>query len=543
MEKLKKIFSNISLAFKDIYRTYPLTIIVVYITTLIYAFGTTHFLNEFNKNDGLMVMIVWAIGMFFVENCFSKKSFKIIGGIASLGISIFFREAIDANATNDFLQRCFITYVMVLPLLTLYKLIIDSKIELKEYASTVISNFGKCSTIYVIANLGILLVLAVFVELILDGHDWDIYEKVLILLLGGYYVPSLINAISNIETPAGKFLKVLVTYVLTPVVTVLIGILYLYLIKITIIGELLHNSIFFILSLTFAVTIPVSLLLKNYDENPKIKKVSTALIFLFIPFIFLQIFAMGIRVKEYGLTASRYMAFFLIAFEIVFISLMLIKKSQHLDKSILFVVALVFLGVLSPLNIEAVPAMSQASRIEKMLSGSGNFENLTVDEKEECKRAYTFLRRNKNEEYLDKISEEEINKIKNYESVKQTELEYAETRYISEYTNIDGLDISEYSKIYELYDGYYSYNEKNYNSYAVFDKYKFIEEKINLQKLMKLLIKADEEKNSEEVFLNNNLIDTENENVKVYLTNISFSYEIYTKEPNYVNMNGFILVK
>ena len=79
MEKLRKMFSNISLAFKDIYRTYPITIIVVYITTLIYAFGTSHFLNEFNKNDGLMVMTVWAIGTFFVENWFSKKSVKIIG--------------------------------------------------------------------------------------------------------------------------------------------------------------------------------------------------------------------------------------------------------------------------------------------------------------------------------------------------------------------------------------------------------------------------------------------------------------------------------
>lgn len=542
MGKLKNLLSNVSQSVKDTFKKYPITIIVVYITTLIYAFGTTHFLKEFNKNDGLMVMAVWAIGAFFVENWFSKKSFKFIGGILSLGIAIFFREMIDANTTNEFLQRCFITYVMVLPLLTLYKLINGSKIEFKEYCSTVISNLGKCSTIYVIANLGILLVLAVFVELILDGNDWDIYEKVLILLLGGYYVPSLINAISNIEIPAGKFLKVLVTYVLTPIVTVLIGILYLYLIKITIMGELLHNSIFFILSLTFAVTIPVCLLLKNYEESPKVKKVATALIFLYIPFIFLQILAMGIRVQEYGLTASRYMAFFLVAFEIVFIGLMLIKKSQYLDKSILFVITLVLLGVLSPLNIEAVPAMSQAARIEKMISGSGSFDNLSEEEKEECKRAHTFLRRNENEEYLDGISQDEITKIKNYESKEKTRLE-SESRYISEYINLDGLNISEYSKIYQIYDGYYTYGELEYNAYPVYDQYKTINEKMDLQKLTKLLIDADMNRNAEEVFSNNNLVDTENENVKVYLTSISFSYEVYTKEIKYVNVSGYILVK
>ena len=90
MGKLKNLLSNVSQSVKDTFQKYPITIIVVYITTLIYAFGTTHFLKEFNKNDGLIVMAVWAIGAFFVENWFSKKSFKFIGGILSLGIAIFF---------------------------------------------------------------------------------------------------------------------------------------------------------------------------------------------------------------------------------------------------------------------------------------------------------------------------------------------------------------------------------------------------------------------------------------------------------------------
>ena len=46
----------------------------------------------------------------------------------------------------------------------------------------------------------------------------------------------------------------------------------------------------------------------------------------------LQIIAMNVRVADYGLTESRYMGYLLIAFEVIFIALMIIKKAKYLDK-------------------------------------------------------------------------------------------------------------------------------------------------------------------------------------------------------------------
>ena len=545
MGKLKTLFSNMSNSIKETYKKFPITIIIAYIITLIYAFGSHDFIRTFEKEDWLFVMIIWAIGAFFSETFFSKRKMKILGGIISLGIATGFRILLQSELQfEEVLQRILMTYTIVLPLLTLYEIIKKSKLKVHEYGLNVLSNFGKCTAIYILANLGIVLVLLIFIELILDGNDFDILGKTLILLLGGYYIPALINAITDMTQETGKFIKVLVMYVFTPIVIVLLGILYLYVIKITINGELLHNEIFFILSLTFSVTIPVALLQKNYANSDKLNKFTNMLVCLFIPFIILQIIAIGIRVNDYGLTETRYFAYLLIIFEIVFITLIFVNKSKYLDKSIIFATLLIIFATLSPLNFQKVPIISQTARINKMLSNAGSFENLTNDEKNECKRAYIFLTRNSNQEYMKKkIDEETLEKIENYVSEYNNEDEIAtECSYIYVNNVLDGLDISEYSKIYEIYK-YYSSEEINYSNYVVSNENNQVNVTIDLQEFMNKMIDADKKDNTDAAFEKYRLLETDNENIKVYLTNFSMSYEIYTKKTSYIEVSGYILVK
>ena len=543
MGKLKKIFSNISNSIKETYKKFPITIIIVYIITFIYAFGTDEFINNFEKEEWLAVLIIWAIGTLFVETWTSKKSMRVVGIITTFGISLGFREILNSETIlfEDFFQRLLATYIMILPLLTLYKTIKNLKVEVKEYGLKVLSNFGKCSTIYILANLGILLVLFVFIELILNGNDGDIIYKTLILLLGCYYVPSLINAVTDMSSEVGKFIKVLIMYVFTPVGTFLIGILYMYIIKIIINGELLHNEIFFILSLTFAVMVPVVLLLKNYDENGKIKKFTNVLIYLFIPFIFLQIFAMGTRISEYGITESRYMAILLIIVEIVLIALILIKNSKYLDKIILFVAVLTVISILSPLNIENVTRMSQINRAKNIIDRTGNFSTLTDKEKEECKKAIIFIDSDDNRKYiLEKIDQETLNEIEDYQINYYDNYDY-EYGYVYAYESIDGVNIEEYRTIYKLYEK--SYNQKDYGNYQIKSQNDEIIIGVDFKNLIEQMIKADSINREDEIFELHRWVDTNNENIKIYLTAINISYEKYTNEIESFSVDGYILVK
>lgn len=547
MAKLKALFSNVSNSIKETYKKFPITIIITYIITLIFALGTDEFVTNFTRNDWFTLMVIWAIGTIFTETWFSKKSSKIIGSIVSLGIAIVFRALIREDVSfEELLERILTTFVMVLPLLTIYKFIKKSELEIKEYSLIVLSNLGKCTILYILANIGILLVLLVFVELILDGNDYDILSRIFVLLLGGYYVPALINSLTDMSSKPTKFVKILLIYVLTPIVSFLIAILYMYLVKIALKGELLHNAIFSILALTFGGAIPISILISNYDESPKIKIISKALVFLFMPFIILQIIAMGIRVNEYGLTESRYMAWMLVAFEIVFIGLMLIKKSKYLDKSIWFVVALVVLGVLSPLNVEAVPKMSQTARIEKLISKAGSFENLNDEEKAECKEVFVYLERNADHEYMiEKLGQENFDKIEQYNIPKgfKNENYYEDYDYIYVNEKTDGIDVEGYSMLYMIYQDYRISENQDYTNYQIKSRNSTIIAEVNLQELIDKMIKADISGDVDEIFKENRILETEDGNIKVYLTNFSMEYEIYTKSISSVNIGGYILVK
>lgn len=548
MGKLKKIFSNISDSIRETYKKFPMTIIVVYMLTLIYAFGSDDFLRTFDREYWYAVFIISGVGTLFVETMFTKKWFKIIGGICSVAIALIFRNFMNmelSQSAQDLLARILVTYLGILPLATLYKTIKDSKLEIKEFGLKVISNFGKCSTIYALSNIGVLIVILVFIELILDGNDYDILTKTLILLLGGYYVPSLINALTDMKQEPGKFIKVLVTCVFMPIASFLIIILYMYIIKITATGELLKNSIFFILSLTFSIAIPIVLLLRNYDENKNLKAIASILLYAFMPLIILQIIAMGIRISDYGLTTSRYMGVVLIIFEIVFIGLILYKKSKHLDKSILFVVGLVLICVLSPLNLLDVPIMSQTKRLENILATAETFDKLTDENKDECQEIFAYIRRNGDKSYLEKrVSKEVLEKIDAHIPVTKEPWEINKSSYVYANCEFDGIDISEFSKLYEI-DYPYNYNEKiDYKNIEIEDENKNIETKVNLEELVNKLIDADEDSfSTDEVFEENCFIKTENENVSIYLTHINFEYGIYTKDVNSMNLGGYIFVK
>ena len=420
MGKLKNLFLNISNLLKETFKKFPVTIIIVYFTTIVCAFGTEEFVDTFFDDMWFYMMGVWIVGTLFSEKFFKSNYIKLVGEMVALLIAVLFRWIIvdETLSNNIMLMKIYVTYLCVIPLCTIYKMLKDSGTSVKEYAIRVLGNISKTTSIYALANLGVLVVVLVFVELILDGNDYDIFPRILILLLGGFYVPAMINAFENVKNETGKFMKILLTGILMPVALFLIGTLYLYVVKIMINGELLNKALFFILSLTFTLAIPGVILLKNYEENKAVSVISNILLYSFIPLMILQIIAMNVRVADYGLTESRYMGYLLIAFEIIFIALMIIKKAKYLDKIILVFAGFIIFGLLTPFNVFDVPVYSQTARITKMLNTVENFDDLSVEQKNECKKALRYVENSENPEYLDKkITKEQKEAIENYKIV------------------------------------------------------------------------------------------------------------------------------
>ena len=552
MGKIRKIFSTVYDSIKESLKKFPITMVIVYFTTLICTFGTDDFIETFMDDAWFAMMGIWAIGTLFFEIFFKKDLVKIIGGVASFVIALGCRAVIirDEVSANFILEKLVTIYVTVIPLITLYKIAKVSGFDIKQYALRVLSNVGKTTTTYALANLGILVVMLVFIELILDGNDYDILPRTLILLLGGFYVPAMLNAITDVTQETGKFLKALLTRILMPVAIFLIGTLYLYVVKIMMSGELLNKALFFVLSLTFSLSIPCVILLKNYEENKSVQKMSNVILYSFIPLLVLQIIAMNVRVADYGLTEARYMGYLLIAFEIIFIALMIIKKAKYLDTIILVFAGFIIFGVISPFNVFDVPVYSQTARIEKILRTANSFDELTIEQKNECKKAYIYVENGSKPEYLDKkLTEEEKETIKKY-IVVYNDNDYAyrrdtEYEHVSVYDRNAPVNIDGFKMLYLAYNSYYYGNKVDidFERYELKDKEGIISVTVDIKDLVKQMSEAEKNNKTNETFEKVRYMKTSDENIMFYMTEFSMSYELYSNSLEHFSIEGYLLVK
>lgn len=544
MGKIKKLFSKISTSIKETYQNFPITIILIYLLTIIFVVGYDFIFSDEILERIMLIGSLTAVGTFFSENYCTNKKTKTLGTIISLIVAVIFDNAINSEIVNEMLlARILTAYVSTALLLTLYKLVKKSEIEFKEYVIKVFANLFKTGILYAILNIGIIIVFSVFIVLILDGDHWDVLWRVLELIVGFYYIPALINSFSNTKEDIGKFVKNLILYVCTPLVLILISIIYLYLVKIAFSGELLHKSLFFILSLIFATAFPLVVMLKNYEENKVIRNIVKSVPFLYIPCIILQIYAMGIRVSEYGLTESRYMAYMLVILEIIFMSLLVIKNSKYLNKSILVLIGLILIGTITPLNFENVTNISQVKRMEKYLETVQSFDELSEKEKSECYSVYRYFRIKDSLDYLkNKIGENKVQEISEY---KDDYYYYEETKsaYYSE--DLVELDVSEYSKLYKMVEDY-SYNRNNdYSKFRITNDKKTIYAEVDLESFVQKMIDAKENSNldADEIFRTSNVLKTNDSNYVFVVTYLSTTYSSATKEIDYLNVSGYILEK
>ena len=552
MGKLKKLFSNISNLLKETFKKFPVTMVIVYLTTIVCAFGTDDFVEAFMDDMWFLMMGIWAIGTLFSEKYFKNNVVRGIAQIISFIIAFVFRFILKDNGLSDnmTLIKIIMTYISVVPVLTVYKMLKDTEVSVKEYAIRVLGNISKTSALYALANLGIAVVMLVFIELILDGDDFDLLPRTLILLLGGFYVPAMINSITEVKNETGKFMKVLLTGILMPVALFLIATLYLYVIKIMISGELLNKSLFFILSLTFTLSIPGVILLKNYDDNKIVLVISNILFYSFIPLLILQIIAMNVRVGDYGLTETRYMGYLLIAFEIIFIALMIIKNSKYLDKIILVFAGFIIWGVLTPFNVFDVPVYSQTARITNMLDKVEKFEDLSDEEKNECKKALRYVENSEYPEYIKKkLTKEQIETITNHVITYSEKDEYGyeirdyDYEHLSMYNTKAEVNIDGFKRLYQAEHNYNHDEDLDVNKYELRDRDETIEVTVDLENFIREMYKAEKDDRKEEVFEDLRYMKTSDENVVFCITNFSISYETYKNKLEYVSMDGYLLVK
>lgn len=549
MEKAKKIFSKITSLVQGTFKAFLVTVAIIYfLTVLITVFWDTDVMQESFFIQSMYIGMLWGLGSFLLESILkrSQKGLKIVGEVIALTISIVFVRILsvidDVNAIL-FTTRFLITYILSVILITIYSLSKNSELKFGEYLLRVFSNLLELNIIYFILNIGIVLLYSIFNILILDSTKWDIIFRILVLLFGLFYLPAIINSISNVKEKESKFAKNLIIYVSMSLITVAIVIVYMYIVKIFALKELPRNVIFRILASIFVFALPVSIMANTYSEDNKfVKKVSKLIVYLYIPLMFLEIYSMWLRSSVYGLTPMRYMAYAFVAIQAIIIFLDLYKDGKYLRENLLVIAVVLIFAILSPLNYQKVSNLSQKRILDEYVEKNTTFEECTKEEKARFAGAYQYLENQEDgEKYINSnISTKDKKELSSYYISRYTFEEDEQYINSESYFYIKNgnteMDISKYSKIYKIKRMYSKYN--NSEKFKVSTESGRITVDCNIKNLLEelLIVKESQDLPSSKAF-----VDTLDDKYTLYIKEIVIVYDNEKEKVKTFNVDGYLL--
>ena len=464
LKKIKNLYETLK---ENVFLKYPVTICVIWVASLITAISVdfpydSEYYDFFQKLTAFFW--IFAAGNLFVEELFErqKKIVRIIGFLVSAAISAFFiliasieQDYIFGIETEDiqtFVAKVLICYLSWIAMLCVFKMYKKSEVSFEKYCLSVFGSAMRTSIVYGIFALGIAIIILIFDVLIFDTDD--IIVRIETFLACGLYIPGMILAFSKVQEEIGKFLRVVVKYVLLILEMAAFVIIYLYIAKLVISWELPSNEVFPILSWLFVCGLPIWTMAMYFKED-KLGKIAAFLPYIFIPFIILQAICIGLRIQEYGLTDSRYICCYLILAEIIYLILFSIKGRKRLPSIFIIVAVLVTMFYLAPvINSDTMVYLSQKTRFENLMQKAKGGSELTDKEIQKVLGAYQKLQYlPKGEEYVDGLSASCLKMIKDYRENHTFEnSDYHDYSYVSMRwsTQKYGLDVSDYQMVYNV---------------------------------------------------------------------------------------------
>lgn len=544
MEKIKRIFSNISINAKEIINKFPITLTIIAVTTILYvSLLDIEFIKNVTVYKIAQFGTILAFGSIVTEICINNKKNKIffivLSAIISFGfINLLNYSDIDNINNTKFIQeltdRVLAFYIISILLYSVYKLIKRSEIGIEKYGACVFYNLFITGIIYTILAIGFLIISAIFVFLILENDSANIILKLQVLLFGLYYVPSLIYSFTSVnKNDENKISRNLVVYILLPLVTISMAIIYMYIIKIAIQQYMPENFVYRIIAGIFVIAFPMWTIAGNYKTESKFAKIMNKILpYLFIPLIILEIYSISLRILNYGITPLRYISVMFIIFQVIAISFSIYKNKERMKYIFIYAIVLVAITTISPLNSQMISNLSQKSIIDNNLKATKEYSELDKETKKKVLGAYRYLKGVANsDKYIPNYLSNDIESLEDLSKTKE---------YRDVYCNIDASNIN--------IEGYktltrFEFNEKGENTYNVYsrldDNSRLIKSEY-IKEYIQTILSQQEEKQKAHINNNNEIIVNEN---KIIITSIYMTYDIETKELIYLSMDGFWLEK
>jgi len=184
--------------------------------------------------------------------------------------------------------------------------------------------------------------------------------------------PSEYGDIATLNYPKG--LKIFTQYVLLPILTVYMGILYVYLFKIIVTAHWPSGWVAYLV-LGFSVAGILALLLiyplRNDEKNKWINGYSKFFYFALLPLLVMLGFAISKRIKAYGITELRYFVLLLALWLLLAAIYFLASRKKNILLIPLSLCLFAFLSSFGPWGVFGVSKYSQLHRLQGLLEKNG----------------------------------------------------------------------------------------------------------------------------------------------------------------------------
>ena len=552
---------------------FPVTLSMIWLFTLVLVFSVDKSGDIWGSL--LLFFFLYGMGSFLIESFFLKSSHGYLFYIA-LGVNLFpslfltllptvlfdyfdfYSERVTETVWSSYFVRCCGCYALILFLLGIYFCQKRSGFSLSQYLVQVFAKTLRYHIIYFILMVGTTLILAILSELF--NLNFDLFMQVQMLLFGLYFMSSFLLSFYPQEEENRLLASALVKYVLPVMVTIAFVIIYAYILKTLILRNIPSNALFRITAGLFILGMPVCLMNSAYRENNPLFRITKWLPALFLPFLLLQGYSIGIRIYENGITPLRYAAVAFLLFECAALAFAYFQY-QRLSLLLPLAAATVFFSCFVPvINMNYLSFLSQKATLEHYLDLPEEMQQTVLTARvtngntpERIRGAYSYLRYDHfGELYLYQLDSEEkqvLEKLSEYGSADYEEFSTT-TRYFARRDAIC-IDVAGYSSCYPVDVSEYYWDRAEEDTAAYND---FLSD-FQLRDDIKPLLTADlyqlftfymdhADRDEEiETYFQQHFTYELSEDRTLYITTLSFTYDqSYNTFPTF-RVEGYVLEK
>lgn len=389
-----KIFNFTLLNFnsiKNTFKRFPLTIISAILATIFLILSTFDEYAEAYNNKMLSFGLVFVFGIFLyafiklfneglrnyydLKNLKNNNLFKILSYVITLPILYGVYELVyHENKVMAFYDNNFIYLTLIAALV-----VGSSFVGKFNYHKDFVAYVAKILRAFIISNIysfivfiGISGIIFALNSLFKFNFGSSVYLRVAIFSFILFNVvtffsdfPKVRDSFTDYKYP--KAFRILLVYIITPIVIIYTAILLAYFVKILVLWQIPNNLIVNLVIWFASFSIVYLFFLSRVETVTFINKFKIVFPFTLFPLLGMMFFAIYLRIKEYGMTENRYIV---IAVGLwIFLSLIyyiFYRENSNISIPIFLSVIILITGI-GPASATSLSIRSQNARFEKLL--------------------------------------------------------------------------------------------------------------------------------------------------------------------------------